>query len=53
MSSEELNDANKIKVTIADYKTPLVVFFGPPACGKIIQKDEVAGMEVSGHRYLA
>ncbi|WP_293577340.1 hypothetical protein, partial [Prevotella sp.] len=34
MSSEELNDANKIKVTIADYKTPLVIFFGPPACGK-------------------
>ena len=34
MSMEELNDANKIKVTIADYKTPLVVFFGPPACGK-------------------
>lgn len=26
MSSEELNDANKIKVTIADYKTPLVIF---------------------------
>ena len=34
MSSEELNDANKIKVTIADYNTPLVVLFGPPACGK-------------------
>ena len=34
MSSEELNDANKIKVTIADYKTPLVILFGPPACGK-------------------
>lgn len=34
MSSEELNDANKITVTIADYETPLVVFFGPPACGK-------------------
>lgn len=34
MSVEELNDANKIKVTIADYKTPLVIFFGPPACGK-------------------
>ncbi len=34
MSSIELNDANKIKVTIADYKTPLVVLFGPPACGK-------------------
>lgn len=34
MSSEELKDANKIKVTIADYNTPLVVFFGPPSCGK-------------------
>lgn len=34
MTSEELNDANKIKVTIADYKTPLVILFGPPACGK-------------------
>lgn len=34
MSSEELNDANKIKVTIADYKTPLVILFGPPSCGK-------------------
>lgn len=34
MTFEEINDANKIKVTIADYNTPLVVFFGPPACGK-------------------
>lgn len=34
LSYEELNDANKIKVTIADYKTPLVILFGPPACGK-------------------
>ena len=34
MSSEELNDANKIRVTIADTKTPLVILFGPPACGK-------------------
>lgn len=34
LSSEELNDANLIKVTIADYNTPLVVFFGPPTCGK-------------------
>lgn len=33
-SSEELNDPNKISVAIADYKTPLVVLFGPPACGK-------------------
>ena len=34
MSMEEINDPNKIKVTIADNKTPLVVLFGPPACGK-------------------
>ena len=34
LSLEELNDANKIKVTIADYKTPLVILFGAPACGK-------------------
>lgn len=34
MSSAELNDPNKIKVTIVDYKTPLVILFGPPACGK-------------------
>lgn len=34
MSSEELDDANKISVTVADYKTPLVVLFGPPSCGK-------------------
>lgn len=34
LSMEELNDANKIKVTIADYSTPLVILFGPPACGK-------------------
>lgn len=34
MTMEELKDPNKIKVTIADYKSPLVVLFGPPACGK-------------------
>lgn len=34
LTLEELNDPNKIKVTIADYKTPIVVLFGPPACGK-------------------
>lgn len=34
MSLEEMKDANKIKVTIADYKTPLVILFGPPQCGK-------------------
>lgn len=34
MSYEELNDANKIKVTISDSQAPLVVFFGSPSCGK-------------------
>lgn len=34
LSSEEIKDANKIKITIADYKAPLVIFFGPPSCGK-------------------
>jgi len=34
MTQEELKDPNNIKVTVADYKAPLVVLFGPPACGK-------------------
>ena len=34
LTLEEMNDSNKIKVTIADYNTPLVILFGPPACGK-------------------
>lgn len=34
LSSEELNDPNKITVTIADKDAPVVVLFGPPACGK-------------------
>lgn len=34
LTMEELNDPNKIKVTIADSKTPLVILFGPPSCGK-------------------
>lgn len=34
MTAEEITDSNKIKVTVADYKTPLVILFGPPACGK-------------------
>jgi hypothetical protein len=34
LTMEEVNDANKIKVTIADYKTPIVILFGPPSCGK-------------------
>ena len=33
-STEELNDPAKIKVTIADASTPLIVLFGPPSCGK-------------------
>lgn len=31
---EEINDPNRISVTVADSKTPLVILFGPPACGK-------------------
>lgn len=34
MSSEELNDANKISINIADKDIPLIILFGPPACGK-------------------
>jgi len=34
LTMEEINDPNKIKVTITDTRTPLVVLFGPPACGK-------------------
>lgn len=34
LSLEELNDANRITVSIADNKTPLVILFGAPACGK-------------------
>lgn len=32
--SEEINDPNKISVTIADKDAPIVILFGPPACGK-------------------
>lgn len=34
LSSEELNDPNRINVTIADKAAPLVILFGPPSCGK-------------------
>lgn len=34
MMSEEISDPNRISVTVADYKTPLVILFGPPSCGK-------------------
>ena len=34
LSSEELQDPNKIKVEINDKKAPIVVLFGPPSCGK-------------------
>ena len=33
-SSEELSDPQKIKVTISDKDTPLVILFGPQSCGK-------------------
>lgn len=34
LSVDELSDPNKIQVTIHDTKSPIVVFFGAPACGK-------------------
>ena len=34
LTQEEIKDPNKINVTIADKDTPIVVLFGPPACGK-------------------
>lgn len=34
LSQEEYQDPNQIKVTIADTKAPIVILFGPPACGK-------------------
>lgn len=34
LTAAELNDPNSIHVTISDSKAPLVILFGPPACGK-------------------
>lgn len=34
LSKDEYNDPNQIRVTIADAKAPLIILFGPPACGK-------------------
>ncbi|MFN5760625.1 MAG: hypothetical protein ACK44U_00985, partial [Sphingobacteriales bacterium] len=34
LSAMEMNDANSISVTIADPDSPLIILFGPPACGK-------------------
>ena len=34
LSKEEYEDPNQIRVTIADAKAPLIILFGPPACGK-------------------
>lgn len=34
LTQEEVNDPNKIKVVISDNESPLVILYGPPACGK-------------------
>lgn len=34
LSEEEQKDPNKIKVNITDDKAPIVILYGPPACGK-------------------
>lgn len=34
LSAAEMNDPNSIRVTVSDPKAPLIILFGPPACGK-------------------
>lgn len=34
LSAAELDDPNSIRVTVSDPNAPLVILFGPPACGK-------------------
>lgn len=34
LSAAEMNDPNSIRVTVSDPNAPLVILFGPPACGK-------------------
>lgn len=34
LSADELQDPNSITVTVSDTQAPMVVFFGPPSCGK-------------------
>lgn len=34
LSAAEMNDPNSIHVTVSDPNAPLVILFGPPACGK-------------------
>lgn len=34
LSTAEMNDPNSIRVDISDPNAPLVILFGPPACGK-------------------
>ena len=34
LSEEEINDVNKIRITISDTAAPVIVLFGPASCGK-------------------
>ena len=34
LSLEELNDVNKIRISISDTSAPVIVLFGPASCGK-------------------
>lgn len=34
LTQEEIRDPNQIQITLHDKKSPIVVLFGPPACGK-------------------
>ena len=49
LSVEELRDPNKISVTIADKDAPIVVLFGPPACGKTMT---LVRLKILGMEYL-
>lgn len=34
LNQEEVNDPNRIQITITDKKSPIIILFGPPLCGK-------------------
>lgn len=50
LSFEEINDPNKIRVTIADNQAPLVILYGPPACGKTMTLARLTRY-LQGHGY--